>query len=107
MPLTPDYTHLTKEQTFSSVAKGTVHLPLALDDNYPVGGYPMTSEILFNTDGFAFRMLDGYATNGTTFRRLIHDVANNKLMVLNSNDAEIGGGTDLSTYTAFCTFHRW
>lgn len=107
MPLTPNYASLTKEQTFSSVAKGTAHLPVALDDNYPAGGYAVDSSLLFNADGYTFRLLEGYATDGTNYLRVIHDVANAKLMVIAAAGTEVLGGTNLAAYTAYLTFHRW
>lgn len=107
MSLTPNYASLTKEQTFSSVAKGTAHIPVALDNSYPAGGYAVDSSLLFNQDGYTFRLLNGYATDGTNFRRVLHDVAAGKLMVLAADDTEIPNGTDLSTFTAYLTFHRW
>lgn len=108
MALNPNYASLTKEQTFSSVAKGTAHLPVALDNSYPAGGYPVDSATLFNADGYTFRLLNGYATNGAAFLLPLHDVANGKLMFIVPNTGvEVAGGVDLSGYTAYLTFHRW
>lgn len=110
MSLTPNYSTLTKEQTFSSVAKGSAHIPIALDGSYPAGGYSIDSALLFNQDGFTFHMVNGYACNAArnSFLGVVHDVANAKLQVFNtSTGAEIAGGVDLSAYTAYCTFHRW
>lgn len=107
MSLNPIYASLTKEQTFSSVAKGTAHLPIELDASYPAGGYAVDSLTLFDADGYTFRLIEGYATDGTNFLRVIHDVANSKLRVIAAAGTEIPGATDLSTYIAYCTFHRW
>lgn len=109
MTITPDLLNLTKEQTFSSVAKGTVHLPIALDNDYPAGGYPIDSLTLFGGDGFTFRLIEGYAKTavGTSYLAVRHDVAAGKLVVCQSNCVEMPDHTDLSTYTAYCTFHRW
>jgi hypothetical protein len=109
MSLTPDVSHLTKETTFSSVAKEIANLPIALDDNYPAGGYPITSMILFNEDKFSYRLLNGYAVDaGGAVRLVFEDVANSKLRVfVASTGVEVGGGVDLSTFTAHCTFNRW
>jgi hypothetical protein len=109
MALVPNYLQLTREKTFSSVAKGTVHIPIALDDNYPAGGYAVDSPLLFNEEGFNFRLLSGYAIDsGGVINPVIHNVATNKLMVVDSHArAEVVGATDLSDFVAYCTFHVW
>ena len=109
MTLNPNYVSMTREQTFSGVAKGTVHIPIALDNSYPAGGYAVDSSLLFNADGYTFHMVNGYAVNGAgAFLLLFHDVANSKLRcVVPTTGLEVRAAVDLSGYTAYCTFHRW
>jgi hypothetical protein len=109
MTITPDLLNLTKEQTFSSVAKGTANLPIALDAAYPAGGYPVTSLELFGADGFTFRLLSGIATNAAKSRyfNILHDVPNSKLILMDPLTGRENVTANLALFTAYCTFHRW
>jgi hypothetical protein len=108
MALIPDVLNTTKEQTLSSVAKESAHLPIALDGDYPIGGYPVSSFILFNDDKFKFLMVEGYAVAGASFLKVVHDVLNSKLIMIDMpTGLQIADHADLSTYTAYCTFQRW
>lgn len=107
MALNPLYGQMKRIQTFSSVAKDLVYIPIQLDNSYPAGGYSLTSDLLFKEPGFSFVMVDGYATDSSSYVHVIHDKNTNKLQVLTTAHAETAGGTDLSTFVAHCTFARW
>jgi hypothetical protein len=109
MSLTPDFSKLRKTQ-FSSAPKGVIHTVLQLDNSYPLGGYPVTSEILFGVSGYNFFLMDGYSVDGPTqFHYTVHqDVDNQKLQVINhATGQEEPAGTGMATNYIHCTFLVW
>jgi hypothetical protein len=113
MGLTPDYSRMTKFTTTSQPALDLVTVELQFDNDYRVGGYPITSQLLFGEPGWNFRLVGGYVFNPMVmplgfWYMLAHDVVNSKLLAINTvKGHEEDDHTGMVNNRAFATFIRW